>query len=369
MIIRPRAFGLLALCLVFTACASKRPLEPRTLPYRVAIVPMEAPLIGSVSPGELPGTETEMRLDLSCEEITASLGEALEKYCFASVTIIGCDDDELAGDAFARQRAVLDRAREENVDLIIEFGLRYDAEIYRKKASSFWLNYPLFLFAGPSNWFIGDNVYFADVDLTTNVYDMNVIDAGGFALGDPGARVVTASSRYTGADLDFVDRSDGMGDYALGILIPSGFLSRESDETAQHIHDAIVEELRAQVVQGIQSRRGDLVRAEWIAPVHIEPEEVHMVREGDELVLSGSVRIRRDSLVDRVHVLHLEVGGERVSVYPEVNEELRTELHHVAPFSARIPLSADANELHMECEAGARDRYVRSYTYVLPKSE
>jgi len=54
---------------------------------------------------------------------------------------------------------------------VLEFGLRYEPELYRESSDSFWLNFPLFLFAGPSNWFISDNIYHADVELT-------VIDPG-----------------------------------------------------------------------------------------------------------------------------------------------------------------------------------------------
>jgi len=250
-----QASALLAV-LLLTGCASQRESEPRTLPYHVVIVPMEEPLVGVVSDGEFEGTLTEMQLKFVPDDLTQAISEALKEYCFVDVTVIDVEELQKSTDAFTRQRAILDRAREANADLVIELGLRYDSEIYRESASTFWLNYPLFLFAGPSAWFIGDNVYFADVDLTTSVYDMNVIDAGGFEIGDPGARVMSASSRYTGSDLDFIDRSDGMGDCALGILVPSGFLSRESGSTEAALHDAIVQQLRVQVVQAIQSRRG-----------------------------------------------------------------------------------------------------------------
>lgn len=363
IIVRTVGLGLLAL---LASCASKRPLEPRTLPYHVVIVPMETPLVGAVSPGEFEGDATEMRLHLDEEELTAAVSEALEQYCFADVTVIRASDLEADSDVFGRQREVLDRAHALQADLIVELGLRYDAEIYRKKASTFWLNYPLFLFAGPSNWFIGDNVYYADVDLTTSVYDMNVIDAGGFELGDPGSRVMSASSRYTGADLDFVERSDGVGDYALGILIPSGFLSRESNSTEEAIHEAIIEELRVQVVQGVQSRRGDLVSAEWIAPVYIDPDEVSLVRDGEDLVVDGRVRVRRDSLIDRVQAVQLTLGEQVVVLRPVASAEWSTHQQLVVPFSARLPVSEGVESLRVVCAAGSRDRYIRSYTFDLP---
>lgn len=364
--VRTASIVALALLASLASCASQRALEPRTLPYHVVIVPMEEPLVGAVSPGEFEGEATELRLHLDEEELTTAISEALEQYCFANVTVIPPSELGAEADIFGRQREVLDRARALRADLVVELGLRYDAEIYRKKASTFWLNYPLFLFAGPSNWFIGDNVYYADVDLTTSVYDMNVIDAGGYVLGDPGSRVMTASSRYTGADLDFVDRSDGVGDYALGILIPSGFLSRESNSTEEAIHAAIIEELRVQVVQGVQSRRGDLVSAEWIAPVYIDPDEVSLVVDGADLVVEGRVRVRRDSLIDRVHAVQLQLGEEIVVLRPVASAEWSTEQHLVVPFSARMPLSEGGDAVRVVCAAGSRDRYIRSYTFDVP---
>lgn len=358
-------------CFGAFGCASQQPLEPRTLPYHVVVVPMDEPLVGTVSAGEFDGEATGMQVELTPEEVTAAVSDALAEYCFADVTVLSPADFPEATDAYQLERAVLGRAREVHADLVVELSLRYDAEIYRTTASTYWLNYPLFLFAGPSNWFIGDNVYYADVDLTTAVYDLNVIEAGGFALGDPSSRILSASSRYTGKDLDFVDRSDGAEDYALGILIPSGFLSRESDSTRDAVHDAIVAELRAQVVQGIQSRRGDLLAAEWIAPVYLDPEEVRIRREGDEVFVEGNVRLRDGARAERVQALHVALGGERVTVFPDesAGDDAAIDGARAVPFSARIPAGAAGDGLRIECEAGARDRYVRSYTFVVPEAD
>lgn len=358
--------ALLALAFA-SGCASQQPLEPRTLPYHVVVVPMAEPLVGTVSQGEFEGEATELVLNIRPEELTESVSDALREYCFADVTVLRAEDFADATDSYQLEAMVLERARELNADLVVELDLRYDAEVYRVKAGTYWLNYPLFLFAGPSNWFIGDNIYYADVDLTTSIYDLNVIEAGGFPLGDPSSRVMSASSRYTGKDLDFIDRSDGAGDYALGILIPSGFLSRESESTQQAVHDAIIGELRKQVVQGIQSRRDDLVHAEWIAPVYIEPEDVAIRREGDELVVEGAVHLVRNGLLDRVHVLRLEAGGEVVTVYPDPTTAQMTDEKSRVPFAVRVPVSHDRNDVRIECEAGARDCFVRSYTFSLPR--
>lgn len=353
--------------LVLAGCASTTTLEPRRLPFHIAVVPMEAPVVGRVSPGELPGEATGMPFELGNVELTEAISQALEQYCFSTVTLL--EDADLAGtvDAFERQRKITERGQAADADLIIELGLRYDAEIYRENSGTFWLNYPLFFFLSPSNWFVGDNRYFVDVELTTTIYDLNVMEAGDLSLGDPAARVVSASSRYSGTELDFVDRADGIGDYALSIILPSGFLSRESANTSEEIHAAAVTELSTQVAQSIQSRRDDLVRAAWIAPVFVDPDEVTLARDGGDVIVSGNVRLRHDSLARRVHALYLDAGAERVTVFPLADPQLRTPEYDVSPFEARVPIGEGRERVRVECEAGARDRFVRSYTFEIPE--
>ncbi len=357
---------LLAL-LLLVSCTSVEPLERRTLPFHIAIVPMEEPTVGAVSSGELPGKQTAMRLELSQDEITEAVRGALREYCFSAVTVLAREDFEQTADAFERQRLALEQARDVGADLLIELDLRYDPEIYREKSPTFWLNYPLFLFAGPANWFIGDQRYFADAELTTTVFDRHVMEAGNMSIGDPAARVVAASSRYTQTELDFTDRSDGIKHYVSGFLIPSGFLGRESESTQQEIHAKVIADLRTQVVQGIQSRRRELLRAEWISPVFLDPGQVQMRRDGNDVVVAGSVQLREGGLAERVHRIVLSVGTEAVAVEPTDAPTAGEPGYRALRFEARVPVDPGAETLRIECEAGSRDRFIRSYTFGLPK--
>ena len=363
-----RHYSLCLLVALLASCASTEKLKPRKLPFHVAVMPMESPIIGGVSSGELPGEPTELKLELDSDQVTEAMSQALGEYCFSSVTMIEHADLDSSVDAFQREHLLLQRAYESGADLIVELELRYDPEVYRENSSTFWLNFPLFLFAGPTNWFVGDNSYFADVELTTTVYDLNVMDAGSFQLGDAAARVVDASSRYSGSDLDFLDRSDGIEDYALGLIIPSGYLARQSADTSEELHERILKELRTQVVQGVQSRRRELVRADWIAPMYVEPNDVRITRQGDEFLVQGKVRLRRDSLASRVQMVNLDAGAEVVSVQPDATAAEQLPEHDLVTFEARVPAGDEATHLRIECEAGSRDRYVRSYTFELPQS-
>lgn len=362
-----RAIALSLALVAGASCASTDRLEPRWLPFHVVVVPIDAPIVGEVAPGELPGKATELVLDLDADELTRAVASALDEYCFTRVTVVDATRLGAAADVFERQRVVLEEARAARADLIVELGLRYDPQVFRDTTSTFWLNYPLFLFLSPSNWFLLDNSYFADAELSTTVYDVNVIEAGSFDIGDPAARVISASSRYGGTQLSFVDRTEGLSGYLLSILIPSGHLSRETPAALEEVRKDVIEELRSQVVQGIQSRRSDLVRADWIAPVSIDPDEVRITREGGEVVVRGVVRLRRGGLVDRVDAIHLEVGSVRTTVRPTPRAESAGLSHDAWGFEGRVAAPADARELRLECEAGSRDRFVRSYTFALPR--
>jgi hypothetical protein len=365
-------FVLVALmCSLGAGCKSAQQLEVQRLPLHVAILPMAEPTVGQASPGEHPGKQTGMRLQLDGEQVTGAVVAALEQHCFDRATLLELDEG-VAGsavDAFEREHALLALAREHGADLIIELGLRYDPEVFRKAASTFWLNYPLFLFAGPSNWFIPDNVYYADVELTTRVYDLHAIEAGGGELGDAVAEVISISSRFAGTELSFTERAKGISDYAKGIFIPSGHLARESERAAGEIRDAIVASLRTQVVQSFQSRRRDLVRAESIAPIFVEPDDVRLVRQGDHLRVQGRVLLRRDSLAQGVRAVHIDAGAERVTLEPtELSGEGATG-YAIFPFDTPVPVAGEARYLRLECEAGSRDKYIRSYTFRIPPDQ
>ncbi len=360
--VTPWIVGLLAL----SSCASTKELEVAELPFHAVIVPMRDAAVGTVTPGELPGDATGLRLGLTCDEVTRVVGSALEKFCFSRVTVLDHDEYGDLHGAYERDERLVDLARAAGADLLVELDLRYDPEIYHETSSSFWLNFPLFLFAGPTNWFVGDNEYFADVELTTTIYDMNVIEAGALSLGDPAAQVLSGSSRYAGSDLTFTERSDGVGDYALGLIVPSGYLARESDAVAQATHASVLADLREQVVKGIQRHRSDLVGADWIAPLFIDPDDVRITRAGDSVEVEGRVRLLRDGLAARVQVVWFDAGSDRVAVRPGAESALREGAYDVLPFQAFVPVAEGSTTLRLECEAGSRDRFVRSYTFELP---
>lgn len=354
--------GLIWLAALAAGCRSTPPPEVRRLPVHVAILPVAEPTIGQVTQGELPGEDTDIRLDLDRERIGREVAGALEEYCFARATLLEEGAHPFV-DAFEREAALLDLARAQGADWILELALRYDRELYRENTGTFWLNYPLFLFAGPTNWFLPDNRYSADVELRATIYDLHAIGAAGGGLGDPVTEVVSVTSRYAGEELNFVERSTGFLDYAKGIVIPSGHLARESEDVEAEIVDDIVASLPLQLVQSLQSRHGDLVRSERIAPVFVEPADVRVTHRADDLHVQGRVLLRDDGLAQSIRAVHLDAGAGRVTVEPRPLAGEGPPGCAAFGFEAPVAAADGARYLRLECEAGSRDRYVRSYTF------
>ena len=355
-----RLAALLAVGLLF-GCRATNELEQQTLPFHVAVVPPPPALVGTASPGEHPGEPSELALALTAGDVARAMSEGLDEYCFARVTALeetGAEEQ----DAFVRQSALLEEAVASGADLIVEFGLRFDREVYRSASSTSWLNYPLFLFAGPSHWFVADQTYHADVELTAAVYDVQALLAGEGALGDPSARVLLSVARFTEAELDFTDRAESGTDYVRALVVPSAWLAHETAEASAELEAAIVEQLRTRLVQGVQSRRDELVRAAEVAPAFLEPEDVAIESDGEELVVRGLVHLREGALTHRVHAVHLDAGAGEVVVEP-VSAEATVEGHRAAAFEARVPRASGGGVLRLRVVAGARDRYVRTYTF------
>lgn len=357
----PTRRGLLLLLPLFAACRSSQQLQPEVLPFHVAVVPPRAAVVGTSQEEELPGELTEMQLELASEEVVQAISEELGRTCFARISYLGHADDASVNDSEYLQRAL-----EAEADLIVEFDLRYDAQLFRDPTSTSWLNYPLFLTVGPTHWFVADQTYFADVELGATFYDVQALDPAARSLADPSARVLATSARFTDTELDFTERADSSTHYLLGCVLPSAHLARATPRTERAIHAAVVEGLRDGLVQAVQSRRTELVRAGEVAPMFIEPEELVVRREGDEVLVQGSVHLSEASLAGGVRELVLEAGAEAVAIEPGAGEAIAHAGHRSHPFEARVPLGEGSEQLRVEVLAGGRDRYVRSYTFELP---
>lgn len=348
--------------LPLAACAGSQRSWPSPIPLRALVVPIDEPLVRAASEGEHEGEMTPLRLDFRSESVSEVATSALGKHGFVSLATVdwGAAGAGRTYDSVARRQYVLEQAVAAGADVVVELGLRYDPEVFRRNADTFWLNYPLFLFAGPSNWFVGDQVYLADVELTLRVYDRHALEASAANLADTSSLLITVNAELDRVVLRFVDRAEGVGDYLTGVIVPSGFLARHSPEVEAELGLEVPQRVSEQLVKNLLDRRDELVLRTKVAPMFIDPAKVAVTRDGEALVVRGEVELLPDEQRSTVRHVVVRAGDEEVRLAAPPGTANRV------PIQARFERPGDAAFVRIECEAGARDRFVRSYTFPAP---
>lgn len=352
---------IVALALLGQSCAGTPEPEPEPLPFHVALIPLSSSTVReSPQIAEHPDA-TEMDLRPDPLDVSHALADALRSTCFTDVTVLEppptpggvprpTDDDWIR------------LAREARADLVYEFSLRHEETIREDKNGLFWLNVPLFLVGGPGCYFLDDHTYRVEAELTGSLYDLYAIDGDEIRLGDPSARVALTNVRFEEVDLDFIDRADGTGEFGVSLICPSGFLAEDDEGVEAVVNEAVVADLARQVVASLQSRRADILRPEYLVPFVVDPDSVAIELLGDDSFrLEAPVELRSDAAVLRMHSYRLEVGDEvREGVFPDVptGEPYRVVEAFAAPPEVEL--------VRLELCAGARDRFVRAYTFRLP---
>jgi len=245
-----RTFALTVLA-VLAACrsAETRPAgEP--LPFHVALMPTDVKL-----PEPSTG-EPDMQLTLDPADVVQALARGLTEHGFARVTVLTTDEEESAelerAPASARDRHWQDRARALGADLLVRTTLSYEPAIETHTNDRFWLNLPLFFLGGPMCWFVDDRSYEVAARLQADFYDVSDVHD---ELPQWTLLPLPLYVEFERADLDFLRRADGLGDYALSILVPAGLLARESDEVAAEVEEQFLASLGEQLVAKVQAQR------------------------------------------------------------------------------------------------------------------
>ena len=332
-----------SLALSLVGCASARRQESAPLPFRVALIPVETDPSLDSEPREGLGA-TELSLALDGERISQLLNRALDERCFSSSVLLAGPDPAESTDfaSWSRERrneywvAAAERA---GADMIVHPVLGYDPAVYTATNDRFWPNVLLFLLGGPMTWVMNDRSYFVNAKLETEVFDLNPFRSSQVArLSDANFRLLEEARSLNEVTLDFIDRADGnLGSYALSVLVPSGFLAKETEAVKRHLETQIIERLCADIVQSIRERGGQLVKASSIAPFYVPEIE----RVGDEL--RGHVVLEVDSSVDSMRSM-LVSGPDGESIeqvdFHGMGEELRSGLHEQLRYEFRVPIPA-----------------------------
>ncbi len=355
------------------ACKSAEQQPAKPLPFHVAVIPIQ-----DARPREAKESgdgATEMRLKPDYEALTQQIARALSSGTFTRVSLLSPRPAALPVDASAGTANPVDegdywqlQARELGADLIVECELSYAPVVRRETNSNFWLNLPLFLLGGPFCYFLKDQVYSADVELAGTFHDLRAMERTSAQLADRQARVVSTNARFQGVDMNFIQRAQGnVGKYAVSLLIPSGFLAKDSKKLAHELDIEVAHDISAGFAKSVQQKRDDLVRSEFVSPFYLDPDQVLLTVEGTQLRVRGPVYLLPNNDVDSMVKFRLKLGGK------SVEREFGEPKHEPGPggrqysrydIDERIELGAGEGPLTLDIVAVKGN--VRSYTFALP---
>jgi hypothetical protein len=361
------------------ACSGPETQGPaRSLPFHVAVLPVQIrPEVGAAAPvGEDPPDVAEdLRLVFRETDVTAGLTAALREQCFVLATPLvypESRDDFLDLPPDEQDRYWIQAAEEIGADLLVSAQFVYREGVRTDTNNSFWLNLPLFLLGGPMTWFVDDRSYFLDAELDVEVFELQPLVNETTNLDNQDARLQRIDSDIQEARLDFLDRADHAGHYALSIVWPSGWIATETEETAAELQQAMIDALVGEVVRKIDDQSSLLVQADGLVDFHVVPEDLRLTRkqDGAGYDLQGEVLLRRGrNTVQSMGVGRLEWGedsSERVRLEAFTVDEAvgRGDSYLRYPFSFHLPAGELPDVARLTLTDGSADQ--KSRTYHLP---
>jgi hypothetical protein len=296
------AAGLLVLVMMGCATAPEQPPE-RLLPFHVGLVPVVVTGVSGppAAADEDPAGEAEgVLLAFDDGEATTALAGALSRGAFARVTELRYPETvpreeflALPPEVREKDQWWVERADQHEVDLILVPEIRFHGRVRTALNGAFWLNLPLFLLGGPMTWFVNDRSYFVDVQLRAEVFAVSPLASGHATLDSPNARLQQARAGRDEVPLDFIDRADHLGHYALSVLVPSGFLASESGSVGGELSRLLLDDLVEGLVRDIQAQSEQLVRADRLFDFFLPPESLSVVATAEGWELRGEVLLER----------------------------------------------------------------------------
>lgn len=342
-------------------CASRGIRDQEPLPFHVAVVPVQVEKVELIQVDE--NKRAKVALEIDGARLSQVMTEALDGKAFARASLMQLPDEAGAGappgDLWVAQ------ARALGADLILETDLEYDEDVSTEINDRFWLNLPLFLLGGPATWFVNDRSYGFQVQIRAYVYDVAAAVRQGDVL-DPDSRVFFLDREVKEVSLDFLDRADGAGSYLLSILIPSGFLAKNSKNVSEELELAIGDQLSTSLNDAMRDRSPELIESDKLVAFH--PEDLELRQEDGEYYLEGEMvldlrpesRWRVANLSGcRVRIDEgewIEASWSEVTTDPQQRERR---------FKLQVPVGSAAPEsIQVEVQQEDREARARSYTYV-----
>ena len=354
----------LVLSLLAPGCASSGEPPSEPLPFHVAVMPVV------VEPAQLPtpvdkGSATDATLTFAGGDPSREILAALEGT-FTRVTMLSPAREGQPADV--NRDAWFREARDKGADMVLDSTLSYQETVHTSLNDRFWLNLPLHAIGGPFGWFVNDRSYYFNVRLQAELID--VLAALSEKHRDADRQVLPFDRQVREASLDFLDRADDVGAYALGMLLPAGFVARSSGEVAPELEQAISVELSDLFARSLRERRNEVLRGKLVA---FYPHEVGVSTSAGVPHLEGEFVLEIAGGVEELGEARYRFGDE-----PEYHpldwgeptlQPAEGRGHPLRRYGFRIPLPADGNAETIQLEVSQRDALPsrRTYTYAIPR--
>lgn len=280
-----RAFLASLLAVVPSACqASRVRAADEPLPFHVALVPTEVQdvsiLTGDAARGAAPRAEDDMRLRLASADVSRVLCDELANV-FVRATALEASADAVppaalgqpAGDAFWQARA-----RAAGADLLVRSRLVFDPAISGARNEKFWLNLPLFLLGGPMCYFVSDRSYAVSARLQVELFDTSLEHE---SLAPFALLALPLYAEFQGADLRFLDRADGAGDYVFSLLVPAGLLARDNAAIAAELGERVPLALGRELAAKVRAERAQLEQSPSLGAFRLDSRALRVERGAD----------------------------------------------------------------------------------------
>ena len=340
--------------LVAAGCATAPDAGPR-LPFHVAVAPVVVPASAPLTEGE----EVEgLQLSFESDPMTRALVARLERT-FSRVSLLDPSERSV--------QALVDGSRELGADLILEASLSHESAVDSGLNDRFWLNLVLHAVGGPFSWLVPDRTYNYQAQLEAQMFDVTSAAAASTAanLEATGASVLRVDRLASEVSLNFLERADSALSWILGLVIPVGLLSSESDAVVPELRNEIAGQLAEAIAQAVRERAHDLERSNVVA---FYPRGVRLERDSSGGVLIGEMVVEIGR-VDELGALRYRfgTGGWREAAWVgEVLEPPAGLEPGRRRYAFRIVVDDSAAEtMQLEVEQVDRSLSRRTYTYAI----
>jgi hypothetical protein len=367
--------------LSLAACSSTATDASRQiLPFHVAVLPIELVALAGApraeSPEEQEATEVEdVTLSLDERAVSEAFTAALAADSFVRASLLEYPPDvspeEFRGRSVEEQDTWwIEAGRDADADLLVRGVLTYYQGVRTDTNDAFWLNLPLFLLGGPMTYFVNDRSYFLEARFQSSVYDLPALVRDleeGPATLHTDRRLQEVRPDVREATLDFIDRADHAGHYALSLVVPPGYLATETADVQSGLEEEVVAQLMDEMGRAIAAQSEQLVEPDLLVEFVVHPEDLRLVRSADGRgnELSGVVLLgMREGGAPSMRGCRLSWDGGQPLDY-RFNEGTRIqgdsrESFLRYPFVFELPIELP-EFLRLEVEDDSGSRAMRSY--------